>query len=1042
MKRSKRMIFRIVLMSLLVFSLSACSDSDVPSINMDVTLSHTVGDDDINFDGVFSATDEEDGDVTASIVIDDDSVDYLTAGTYTITVTAKDAAGNVAESVFDITIKNETVPPVIIGMENVSLKQGEDDYVYSTGVTASDIFDGDITSSIIIDDSEVNYTTIGIYRVYFNVSDSSGNEASESINVSIVSEIIAPTLDGIEDKTIGLDTELPSFLSGVTANDNLDGDITSAIVVTHSTIDTSVLGTYIITYTIKDAALNTTIETVTLNVVDMTPPVIEGTRNLSFKVFTEPNFLWSQITIFDNIDGDLLSEIVFDDSEVDMSVLGAYDLTYSVTDAAGNTTSITVTVNVKDYTKPDFVLNEIIYYLDGDATPNYLDYIQVIDNYDGDISDQVIFDDSSVDLNSSGVYTIIMTVVDTSGNSMSAELELVVPTETSVNNVLDDIAEYTPQTTPIDENLVLPSVGTNGSTIVWNSLNDLHMTDAGKILPPGIGELGEFVTLVATYTFDNYAKTIEYELIVAPKEEATIDSKETYDYIALGEEYVSSDGTLDAYYEPNGNVPYVDISDLLEVSKGAVDFDLLEFSYTAPILTVTYDVEYEDDDGIMQTDTYTAYFDFEENTVTSASSDFFNGYMESTSSSFGDGLTFIGSEGLDPHEIVFDLGYYGFDMVVYDDSGEDKFLIPFNILELLLFGDTYYDVYFNHESFFGTEHWQLSNSSDASSLTARTSTFNSATMPRDLKMAAYNYMAFTMDYYYGIKDFLGIETYYTELEPYINDMIYSNDVDFYRALFEFVYGLDDPHSSHSSTGYYENTSYGYSLSLADLGDRVAGYYQKSWSVQDSYEEKYGTSIPSPYLLPDGKTAIIYISGFAIETPDEFKAALDLLPPEIENVIVDVANNGGGNSGAAWRVFGYMTEETFSIHFQNPLDGSAITYNYESEYDAYDYNWFVLTSPVTFSAANMFANIAQELGIPLIGQNSSGGASSIQLIQPFGGSALIISSNSVISGRTFNEETGEYEYYSLEYGVEVDYEIIDFLNDEDLIAAINDILNIE
>ena len=56
--------------------------------------------------------------------------------------------------------------------------------------------------------------------------------------------------------------------------------------------------------------------------------------------------------------------------------------------------------------------------------------------------------------------------------------------------------------------------------------------------------------------------------------------------------------------------------------------------------------------------------------------------------------------------------------------------------------------------------------------------------------------------------------------------------------------------------------------------------------------------------------------------------------------------------------------------------------------------------------------------------------------------MIISSNSVISGRTFNEETGEYEYYSLEYGVQVDYEIIDFLNDDDLIDAINDILNNE
>lgn len=1042
MKGKLRKYFSILALIIISAMLVACGgDTTVPEISLDGELSFTIGDPDISFDGLFVATDDVDGNISSAVVVDDSSVDYTKPGTYQVSVSVTDEAGNITETSFDLVVVNESVKPVIVGMVNITVEQGDSVPNYLTGVTATDNLDGDVTSAIIVDDSAVNYNVTGNYEVSYTVEDAAGNEVVETITVMVVKETVDPEIEGLDDIVIGLNGDLPNFLEGITAIDNFDGDLTSDIQVSYpNNINTSVAGEYTVVYTVTDAAGNTTEEEVTLYVSDITAPVIEGHRDLSFKVFSDPDFLWKQITVIDNIDGDLLSEIVIDDSLVNMDVVGEYELTYSATDSAGNTASVTVIISVKDYEAPQVVELDTIYYLDGDDAPVYTDYVTVVDNYDGDITMQVLFDDSTVDLTATGVtYTIVMTATDSSGNTMVSSLELVIPTQAEVDALNNDIAEIVFPTTPIEANLVLPEVGSNSSTITWDSLNDLRMTDAGKLLKPGINEPDAEVTLVATFTNGSYQKVVEFDLLVASKEETVINSKQTYDYIALGEEYVSFDGTLDAYYEEYGNVPFVDIIDLLAVSDGAIQYDIITYSYTDPILTISYDIEYEDDDGVLQTETLVAYFDFAENTVTSPSSDFFGYYMAESSSNFGEGLTYIGSESVDPHEITFDLGYYGFDMVVYDDNGTQKYLVPFNIIELLLFGDTYYDVYFNHDAFYGTEHWQLSNSNDANTDIMRDSSFNAMTMPRDMKLAAYNYMAFVMDYYYGIKDFVGIETYYTELEPYIYDLIFSNDVDHYRALFEFVYSLDDPHSSFSSTGYYEDETYGFQLSLSDLGDRVSGYYQKAWSVDDMYADKYGTSIPKTHLLDDGKTAIIYIGGFNINTPDEFKVELDALPAGIENVIIDIANNGGGNSGAVWRTFGYMTEETFKIHFQNPLDGSAVTYLYESEYVAYDYNWFVLTSPVTFSAANMFANMAKELGIPVIGQNSSGGASSIQLIQPFGGTAMIISSNSVISARVLNEETGEYEYISLEFGVEVDYHIEDFLNDEALLAAINDIL---
>jgi len=1045
MKKSIKLIFRIVLLGALVVSLAACSDGEAPSISMDGTLSYTIGDAAISFDGVFSATDDVDGDVTASIVIDDSSVNYTSAGTYQVNVTAEDEAGNEASDSFDLTVKNETVAPVITGMINVSIEQGEDMFDYLIGVTADDNLDGDLTASIVVDDSAVNYTAIGIYRVYYRVSDAAGNEAEESINVNVTYETIAPTIEGLTEFTIGLDSDLPNFLTGVTANDNLDGDITADIVVSHNPIDTSILGSYVITYTVKDAANNETVQTVTLHVADMTPPVFDGHRDLSFKVFSDPDFLWRAVTVNDNIDGDLLSEVVIDSSLINMNVLGDYNLTYSVTDAAGNTATVTVIVSVKDYEVPAFIQNDTIYYLSGDATPVYSDYITVSDNYDGDLTSTVVFDDTGLDLNTVGVYNISMTVTDSSGNTKVETLVLVVPSSVSVSNVDADIAEVVLSTDPLQANLVLPSVGSNGSTITWDSLNDKHMTDAGKLLPPGIGEADMAVTLVAIYTFDTYVKVVEYDLLVASKQEAVINSSVTYPYIGLGSEWVTVDSTLEAYYELDSVIPYVDIEDLLQVLDGAVYYEDFTFSYTAPILTITFTYEYEDDDLVMQTEVYYAEFNFDENTVTSPNVDFFGNYMTSASSSGSsfEGLTF-NYEAIPGHEVTYDLGYYGFDMVVYDDAGTNKFLVPFNVLQTLLFGPTYFDVYFNNDAFYGTEYQQLTNSVGADMVEMQTSSANTATVPRELKLATYNYLAFTLDHYYGIKDVAGVETYYDMLEPFINEMIFSDDIDYYHAIFEFVYYLDDPHTYYYSTGYYQPESFDFTLTFSYYGERNAGRSSDYTTYNNYYEDKYGGSIPTTYLLPDGKTAIIHVPTFSdLTMPDQVQAAIEALPESVENVIMDVALNGGGWNSVTFQLMAFMTDLTFADHSMNPFDGSVSTYYIDSDQDAYDqYNWFVLTSPVSYSASSSFAAMSKELGIPVIGLNAGGGASSVQLVQPFGGSIFVMSSNNVNSIRIFNEETQEYEFYSIEFGVEVDYEIVDFLNDEELMAAIEAILNQE
>ena len=105
-----------------------------------------------------------------------------TAGVYTITYSASDAAGNTATATRTITVA-DTQPPVIslIGDSEVSHEQGAN-YI-DAGASASDLVDGDVEVLIAGDvDDEV-----GEYTVTFTATDAADNSATQTRLVTVVS---------------------------------------------------------------------------------------------------------------------------------------------------------------------------------------------------------------------------------------------------------------------------------------------------------------------------------------------------------------------------------------------------------------------------------------------------------------------------------------------------------------------------------------------------------------------------------------------------------------------------------------------------------------------------------------------------------------------------------------------------------------------------------------------------------------------------------------------------------------------------------------
>ena len=77
---------------------------------------------------------------------------------------------------------------------------------------------------------------------------------------------------------------------------------------------------------------------------DVVPPTIHGAKDITYYIGRpQPNYM-TGVTASDHIDGDLTDMILVDDSLVDLTSPGFYDLFYRVKDLSGNETVVKISV--------------------------------------------------------------------------------------------------------------------------------------------------------------------------------------------------------------------------------------------------------------------------------------------------------------------------------------------------------------------------------------------------------------------------------------------------------------------------------------------------------------------------------------------------------------------------------------------------------------------------------------------------------------------------------------------------------------------------
>jgi len=279
---------------------------------------------------------------------------------------------------------------------------------------------------------------------------------------------------------------------GVTVMDDVYTNLAASVKITGS-VNTLAVGSNVLLYDVTDpTGYKATQVSRIVNVVkDTVPPVIPNALNKTvFNLALGATFSGTQaITASDNIDGNILTTVT---GTVNMSAVGTYKVTHTVTDSSGNTATLVYTVNVADVTPPTIALN-------GASTMSltinsaFTDPgVTVSDNWDKGLKATVT---GAVNTAALGTYTLTYNAKDAAGNAATA-----------VTRTINVVAKPKGVTVTIfNEAVMYP---------LWNSSTPTALTPAEKQALVAKGAIAGAKVVVdnggaaSTYTTDVYGQVV------------------------------------------------------------------------------------------------------------------------------------------------------------------------------------------------------------------------------------------------------------------------------------------------------------------------------------------------------------------------------------------------------------------------------------------------------------------------------------------------------------------------------------------------------
>ena len=216
--------------------------------------------------------------------------------------------------------------------------------------------------------------------------------------------------------------------TGLHAYDNVDGDISDRILV--KSVSPLINKTdAIVTYLVYDNASNAATYTRTIRYIDYTAPHFALSKPLVYSVGDKITLL-DRLTASDGISGDITNRILLTSAKVSNTTEGSYPITVQVTNSAGDTSMLTLTVRVEPLSAsaPTLRLTDYLIYIKPGEKVLWSRFIDSVrDPMDPSPStSKVIYNAENVDLKTPGTYEAYYYYVGQSGETATVILTVVV----------------------------------------------------------------------------------------------------------------------------------------------------------------------------------------------------------------------------------------------------------------------------------------------------------------------------------------------------------------------------------------------------------------------------------------------------------------------------------------------------------------------------------------------------------------------------------------------------------------------------------------
>ncbi len=342
--------------------------------------------------------------------------------------------------------------------------------------------DLDVSAANIVTTNGTKITgkTTGSVNVTLSIKDSfaTGNDNAKTTFIFNILPNTAPVITS-KHKVLDLNSTLTDavLLTGVSATDSEDGDISSSVSIKSNTIDISKIGVYTVIYSVTDKFGITSERTEEAFVKDINTNGGEADTSAKTKPYINaPNKVFDlnkavnnadlikDVIGFDEDDGNLTSGITIKSNTVDTSVKGRYSIIYEINDSDNNVTQRTVEVLVKDTNtvggeddsaskvKPYLnVINKTFDLNTPIGNTELLTNVLGFDIEDGNLTSKVSIKASTVDSSKTGIYSVTYEVSDNDSNITQKTIAVFIKDSNTVGGETDSNTKTKPFITAINK---------------------------------------------------------------------------------------------------------------------------------------------------------------------------------------------------------------------------------------------------------------------------------------------------------------------------------------------------------------------------------------------------------------------------------------------------------------------------------------------------------------------------------------------------------------------------------------------------------------